>query len=43
MNKLLGTLAAIIAVAAAGLVSYLVLERLASGGTTLSIVRDAGE
>ncbi len=43
MNKLLGTLAAIIAVAAAGIVSYLVLERLASERPTLSVVQHVDE
>jgi len=39
VNRLLGTLAAIIAVAAAGIVSYLVLERLAAERPTLSVVQ----
>ena len=41
MEKLLGTLAAILAVAAAGVVSYLVLERLAVQRPALSVVREA--
>ena len=41
MDKLLGTLAAIVAVAAAGIVSYLVLERLALERPALNIVRQA--
>ena len=43
MEKLLGTLAAIIAVAAAGVVSYLVLERLAAERPALNVVRQAEE
>jgi hypothetical protein len=41
VNKLLGTLAAIIAVAAAGIVSYKLLERLAAERPALSVVRQA--
>ena len=41
MEKLLGTLAAIVAVAAAGVVSYLVLERLAAERPVLSVVQRA--
>lgn len=43
MDKILGTLAAIVAVAAAGIVSYLVLERLAAERPALNIVRQADE
>lgn len=39
MDRLLGTLAAIVAVAAAGVVSYLVLERLASERPALNVVQ----
>jgi hypothetical protein len=39
VDKLLGTLAAIVAVAAAGIVSYMVLERLAAERPALTIVR----
>jgi hypothetical protein len=41
VDKLLGTLAAIIAVAAAGIVSYFVLERLAVEKPTLNVVQRA--
>jgi len=42
VEKLIGTLVAIVAVAAAGVASYLVLERLAER-PTLSVVRQAGK
>jgi hypothetical protein len=41
VDKLLGTLAAIVAVAAAGIVSYMVLERLAAKRPALNIVQRA--
>ena len=41
MDKLLGTLAAIVAVAAAGIVSYMVLERLAAERPALNVIRHA--
>jgi hypothetical protein len=41
VEKLLGTLAAIVAVAAAGIVSYMVLERLAAERPALSIIQRA--
>jgi len=43
VDKLLGTLAAIVAVAAAGIVSYLVLERLAAERPALNVVQQAEE
>jgi hypothetical protein len=39
VEKLLGTLAAIVAVAAAGIVSYMVLERLAAERPALHVVQ----
>jgi hypothetical protein len=42
VERLIGTLVAIVAVAAAGVASYLVLESLAER-PTLSVVRQAGK
>jgi len=42
VERLVGTLVAILAVAAAGVASYLVLERLVER-PTLSVVRQAGK